>query len=338
MLEAVGLTREERDTIEGLSPGARIDAARSASSAAHAAWTKLAADPPGGFGRLQRLTAANLLRPYPLGQRFSGANMNPLPPWLAGAQYVALNMTNVDVPATLHHALFNGTAGFVLKPQQMRDDGEAWPTLRETLHRTTIDILSLCSLPKIHERRPLLTGRRAACHDHVPELSGTGAPPDGLEPCSPCIGVSLHPIGGFSAVSATLPLPPENVTTEYFTRTVSRNGLNAHFEEQAHCLAAEPHETLLRMSVVAEGQQVAFETCVLGRLRCGFRVFRLRSSLGTRIDLCYVFVRITVGHEVHEWQNATQLRLEKRRRSTPPTFSAPTRSRQLGEEAVTMSM
>jgi hypothetical protein len=58
--------------------------------------------------------------PFPLGLRFSGKNMSPLPCWLAGAQSVALNMSNNDVSVQLHFALFQGSDGYVLKPEDMR--------------------------------------------------------------------------------------------------------------------------------------------------------------------------------------------------------------------------
>ena len=70
------------------------------------------------------------------------------------------------------------------------------------------------------------------------------------------------------------------------TPTVSSNGLNVHFNQKMHCLASEPHSTLLRIVVNDDGDKVAYETAVLGRLRPGYRVFRLRSMLGTRIELC----------------------------------------------------
>ena len=53
------------------------------------------------------------------GLRFSGNNLNPLPGWLAGSQYVALNMSNTDLAVQVHFALFNRTCGFVLKPCEM---------------------------------------------------------------------------------------------------------------------------------------------------------------------------------------------------------------------------
>eukprot|EP00966_Prymnesium_polylepis_P121521 2808497-Prymnesium_polylepis.1 len=67
----------------------------------------------------ERLTFG-LLRADPLGLRFSGRNMSPLPGWLSGAQNVALNMSNTDVPVQLHFALFTGSDGFRLKPPEMR--------------------------------------------------------------------------------------------------------------------------------------------------------------------------------------------------------------------------
>ena len=75
-----------------------------------------------------------------------------------------------------------------------------------------------------------------------------------------------------------------------------------HVARQVHCLAAEPHETFLRVAVEDEDDdEVAFETAVLGRLRPGYRVLQLRSRLGTRIELCYLFVRISRGEEDHQW-------------------------------------
>ena len=55
-------------------------------------------------------------------------------------------------------------------------------------------------------------------------------------------------------------------------------------------------------------QEVAYETAVLGRLRGGYRVFRLRSMNGTRIELCYLLARISFGSEVNEWATPRELR------------------------------
>ena len=59
------------------------------------------------------------------------------------------------------------------------------------------------------------------------------------------------------------------------------------------------------------GRDAAFETAVLGRLRRGYRVFHLRALLGTRIELCYLFVRISFGSETNWWPSARHLRLRR---------------------------
>jgi len=328
--EGLGLSKEERKELMGIgfigpaAISARVSRA-SASTSSNSTppggvAARIAYDPPSSVVAMQRRTACSLVRTYPLGLRFSGANPNPLPQWLSGAQYVALNMTVIDVPLQLHHALFNGNDGFVLKPQelcsQLTDlDARAaaedrWPPAREQLHSAKIEILSLHNCPKLRERRPLLAGRREECHRYEPELSGTGALPDPSEPSSPAIRVTLHPIGGFCAVwSSDAPPSRESAANlEHCTTPVSVNGLNASFSESVQCLAAEPRAVALRLAVVVGEQEVAYETCILSRLRLGFRVFRLRSALGTRIELAYLFVKISVRCVPNHWKSPTELR------------------------------
>jgi hypothetical protein len=99
--------------------------------------------------------------------------MSPIPGWLAGAQGVALNTSNVDTGLMLHYALFKGSGGYVLKPVEMQvppspvasspggnsrstaeeedadDNEDYWPPPRKRLHRTTLEIISLHQLPKV---------------------------------------------------------------------------------------------------------------------------------------------------------------------------------------------
>jgi len=320
LLTELGLSLSERNQIEGLSAVSEVMEAQMAQRAI----ARLAANPPQVVGDMQRRTSKWLLRTFPLGLRFSGKNMSPIPSWLAGAHAVALNMSNNDLPVQLHFALFKGSGGYVLKPDEMRllpespargdsednanghdnrdlADQESswqsesfWPRARPKLRRTTIEIVSLHNLPKRGERRPKYIGSRGACHHFVPELSGAPLPPDNLDPSSPTVSVSLHPIGGFCAVSRTLPLP-SSVETELSTQPVIGNGLCAEFQDKFHCIASDPDTTFLRISICDAGTEVAYETALLGRLRGGYRVLQLRSMLGTRIELCYLFVRITFG-------------------------------------------
>jgi len=147
------------------------------------------------------------------------------------------------------------------------------------------------------------------CHKYVQELSGTIAPPDNLDPSSPAITVSIHPIAGFCTVSSALPLR-QSVECEIVSAAVEGNGLNAPYGETVHCIAAEPHATFLRVGVIVEGQEVAYETAVLGRLCRGYRVIQMRSAFGTRIELCYVFVRVSFGSEPNFWATPRQLRIQ----------------------------
>jgi len=315
---------------------------------------KLAADPPKEVGRVQTLTSKKLLRPFPLGLRFSGKNMSPLPCWLGGAQNICLNFSDNDLAVQLHFALFNGSDGFVVKPLEMlqrskqeaeeqdhqsmthslrpsmtpslrsserssisvaiQDDDDYWPPHRDKLYYTSIEILSLHHCPKRSERRPRLNGSRADVHKYHPELSGASAAPDNLEPSSPALLLSLHPIGGFCGLSEVMPLQ-RNVEAEVKLKTSKDNGLNAQFAKKVHCVAAEPHACFLRVGVIDGGREVAYETCVLARLRPGYGVLQLRGVLGTRIELCFLFVRIAEGRDLmNRWPTVRQLRVQNLKR------------------------
>jgi len=127
---------------------------------------------------------------------------------------------------------------------------------------------------------------------------------------------------GFCAISNVLPLPrnQQGVQAEISFAAPSDGGMNVSFgsDVTAHCVAAEPHSTFLRLAVTDGGRTVAYETVVLGRLRCGYRVFQLRSLLGTRIELCYLFVQISAGSEPNVWATARQLRLLNAEMNTAP--------------------
>ena len=183
LLKQLGLSDTERHQIEGISSvSVRGELGITEEQMSSRAIVRLAADAPPGVGKIQRQTCSWLLRPFPLGLRFSGKNLSPLPCWLAGAQSVALNMSNNDISVQLHFALFEGTAGYLLKPREMmsrqqdsrkRSDsiGEAgeddenddyWPPQRELSHRTSINVISLHNLPKVSPLRPhklLITAR-----------------------------------------------------------------------------------------------------------------------------------------------------------------------------------
>jgi hypothetical protein len=93
------------------------------------------------------------------------------------------------------------------------------------------------------------------------------------------------------------------------TTSAADNGVNAVFYQVIHCVAAEPLATFVRIAVVTGRVEVAYETAVLGRLRPGYRVFRMRSMLGTRIELCYLLVNIRFWKEPNMWASPRQVLL-----------------------------
>eukprot|EP00966_Prymnesium_polylepis_P257476 5948095-Prymnesium_polylepis.1 len=83
--------------------------------------------------------------------------------------------------------------------------------------------------------------------------------------------------------------------------------MNASFGNAVvHLVAAEPGATFLRIGVTDLGQEVAFATAILGRLRRGYRVLELRNLLGTKIELCFLFVQISFGSERNLWPTPRQ--------------------------------
>ena len=117
-------------------------------------------------------------------------------------------------------------------------------------------------------------------------------------------------IAGFCAVSKFLPLP-QSTEIEITLPPVEASGVNAAFNTTVHCVAAEPHSTFVRVTVTDDGREVAYDCCVLARLRRGLRVLQMRASAsGTRIELCYLFVSIHIGMVVNLWPSARQLRMQ----------------------------
>eukprot|EP00966_Prymnesium_polylepis_P056296 1302441-Prymnesium_polylepis.1 len=134
---------------------------------------------------------------------------------------------------------------------------------------------------------------------------------------SQSVTISLHPIGGFCAVSSVLPLP-QAVESEITLaqEDVEGRATGAVFNQQVHCVATEPHATFFRVGVSDGGREVAYEIAVLGRLRYGYRVLQLRGALGTRIELCYLFVRISFGSEPNLWSTPTHARIQNAQHGT----------------------
>lgn len=60
------------------------------------------------------------MRAYPKGTRVRSSNLDPAPFWRQGIQIVALNWQQLNAAMMLNEAMFSGTGGWVLKPQEYR--------------------------------------------------------------------------------------------------------------------------------------------------------------------------------------------------------------------------
>jgi len=202
--------------------------------------------------------------------------------------------------------------GYVLKPPEMRVPDAAWPPARQTVTRVTLNVVSLHHLPTRGEQRPWTTsGKHSGCHNFTTLSGGVSVPPKASAAAvsSPSIQLELHAIGGFCCVSEHVHPDKFQVDTKFRTRPVDGNGLVAEFGEVAHCLAAEPWQTILRVVVLDGEHEAAYETAVLGALRPGYRCFQLRNmKTGTRISLCSLLVYIEFGEAQNLWAKEDVLR------------------------------
>ena len=133
---------------------------------------------------------------------------------------------------------------------------------------------------------------------------------------STTLSVLRSSLSGVCAVSKQLPLTHMSSGAKVATAVIAGSGMNARFGETVHCAAAEPHATFVRFGVTDGGEEVAYESALLGRLRRGYRVIQLRSLLGTRIELAHLFVHIVnAGNQLNLWSNPrdqTQLNIRLR--------------------------
>ena len=255
------------------------------------------------LGRLQQKTLTRLARSYPKGSRITSTNCDPLQCWRGGVQMVAMNQQTNDLPMQLHRALFQkaGGKGYVLKPAGLRRSPTLWPPYRPLVSAVTLRLLSLHHLPVKREARPDYAS--GAHHGEVSKLSGFAEPPSAGAVSSPSLIAELFAIGGECCASPPLP-PKEEARTRFQTPSAPGNGLNPSWGHMVHCVAAEPDETILRLSVSDGDTEVAYECVLVGVLRPGYRCIPLRSKLGTRIELCYLVVHISLCEIPNPWAPA----------------------------------
>ena len=183
-----------------------------------------------------------------------------------------------------------------------------WPPPRPRVHCVSITLLSLHQLPSRRESRPLYEPH----HRYVEKLGDVAEAPSGGSVSNPSLSVELFSLGGYHCTATELPPPrPGDCPTRVHSPAVAGNGLHPHFDLAVHCLAAEPDEAILRVSVqdgstkdgadqtdaesASHSHDAAYEAVVLSALRPGYRCLPLRSRAGCRIDMCSLFVHIALS-------------------------------------------
>ncbi|KAK7976580.1 hypothetical protein PG989_015043 [Apiospora arundinis] len=153
---------------------------------------------PGAFDKEASLFFAHnkrhLMRTYPAGTRVDSSNMDPSVHWRRGVQFAALNWQTMDEGMMLNEALFDGSKGYVLKPDGYRgvkpgheEGGE--PTIpHQTLHACSVTVLAAQDLSSEGgELRPYVSAKLFA--DPHPlqlmkrePLAGRTEPAEGINP------------------------------------------------------------------------------------------------------------------------------------------------------------
>ncbi|KAK8062593.1 PLC-like phosphodiesterase [Apiospora hydei] len=115
---------------------------------------------PGAFDKEASLFFAHnkrhLMRTYPAGTRVDSSNMDPSGHWRRGVQFAALNWQTLDEGMMLSEAMFDGSKGYVLKPDGYRGvdpgredaEGGAEPMIpHKMLHACGVTFLAAQGLP-----------------------------------------------------------------------------------------------------------------------------------------------------------------------------------------------
>lgn len=94
-------------------------------------------------------TQGHVVRIYPKGVRINSTNYHPHRYWSGGAQLVSLNWQTCDQGLMINDAMFrrNGKAGYVLKPQALREAHKDL-LLHRTNHCLKVRVISAQQLPR----------------------------------------------------------------------------------------------------------------------------------------------------------------------------------------------
>ncbi|XP_073671788.1 1-phosphatidylinositol 4,5-bisphosphate phosphodiesterase gamma-2 [Paramisgurnus dabryanus] len=201
-----------------------------------------------------------LTRVFPSADRIDSSNFDPCPSWKLGCQMVALNFQS-DTYTFLNHALFtlNGGAGYVLKPEWMRD-----PTKKKTTKQNiTIKVIAARHLP-------------------------TGMPFVNVE-LWPYVNSRSHQIDDYSFKTSLGKVEQTNVNPVW----LGPKNPPRCFKVDEPDLAFLRFE-ILKESTFSEGVPLAQATFPVRGIRSGYRSVPLKSSFSENLELASLLVHVDV--------------------------------------------
>uniref|UniRef100_A0A673LP02 1-phosphatidylinositol 4,5-bisphosphate phosphodiesterase n=1 Tax=Sinocyclocheilus rhinocerous TaxID=307959 RepID=A0A673LP02_9TELE len=198
-------------------------------------------------------------RIYPKGGRVDSSNYMPQIFWNAGCQMVALNFQTPDLAMQLNQGKFeyNGSCGFLLKPDFMRRPDRMFDPFSET----PVDgvIAATCSVQVISGQ--FLSDKKIGTYVEV-DMYG---------------------------------LPTDTIRKEFRTRMVMNNGLNPVYSGEAFVFRKVilPDLAVLRVAVYDDNNKLIGQRILpLDGLQSGYRHISLRNEYNKPLSLATVFCSI----------------------------------------------
>ncbi|XP_063983769.1 1-phosphatidylinositol 4,5-bisphosphate phosphodiesterase-like [Diachasmimorpha longicaudata] len=199
-------------------------------------------------------------RIYPKGTRADSSNYMPQVFWNAGSQMVALNFQTPDLPMQLNQGKFefNGTTGYLLKPEFMRRADKSFDPFAEGVDGV---IAASCSVQVIAGQ--FLSDKKVGTYVEV-DMYG---------------------------------LPADTIKKEFRTRMIPANGLNPVYNEEPFVFrkVVLPDLAVLRFGVYDEsGKLLGQRILPLDGLQAGYRHISLKTEANFPMALPMLFCNIEI--------------------------------------------
>ncbi|KAF9235225.1 PLC-like phosphodiesterase [Melanogaster broomeanus] len=244
----------------------------------------------------------HLVRIYPKGLRVSSTNYLPHRYWAAGAQLVALNWQTFDLGYMINHAMFqrNGRAGYVLKPDVLRQTEDPRKSDREHLSQRTMKYLEVTIISAQQLPRPKDAMGHEIMDKHVvdPYVEVSIHTPD----WGPAAGASMPSSSSSSSSVSSSGTAHQHRPVTMRTSAVKNNGFNPVWQESLRlpfeCVGNMQDLIFVRFTVQRDGEHddepVAVYCVSLGSLAMGYRHLPLHDSQLSQYLFSTLFVKCSV--------------------------------------------